>query len=74
MITIAIVLGMLVSFSIGAYVGIKAVQMGLKFQSQMEKKIEPKMDKPVKEFFERKEEKRVVNKTTEMISDILGSD
>ena len=47
--------------------------MGLKFQSQMEKKIEPKMDKPVKEFFERKEERKVVNKTTEMISDLLGN-
>ncbi len=57
MITIAIVLGMLVAFITGAYTGIKAVQMGLKFKVQIEKKIEPKMDEPVKQFFDRKEEK-----------------
>lgn len=74
MITIAIILGLLISFSIGAYTGVKAVQMGLKFQMQIERKIEPQMDKPVKEFFQAKEEKKVVNKTQEMISDILGGE
>ena len=74
MITIVIVLGMLVSFGTGAYTSIKAVQMGLKFKYQIEKKTEPKMDEPVKQFFDRKEEKKAVSVSTQMISDIMGDD
>ena len=74
MLTVVIILGMLLSFSIGAYTGIKSVQMGLKFQVQIEKNIEPVMDKPVKEFFNAKSAKKAANNTNEMISDILGGD
>ncbi len=72
MISVAIVLGMLIAFITGAYTGIKAVQMGLKFKVQIEKNVEPKMDEPVKEFFDRKAEEKVVNNTSVMISDILS--
>ena len=69
-----ITLGMIFAFVIGAYTGIKAVQMGLKFKTQVEKGMAPKMDKPVKEFFEKKEEQKISNNTQEMISDILGGE
>ena len=74
MVTVAIILGMLIAFTLGAYTGIKAVQMGLKFKYQIEKKTEPKMDEPVKQFFDRKEEKKAVSVSTQMISDIMGDD
>lgn len=71
MITLVIVFGMLIAFGTGAYTGIKAIHIGLKFQTQITKGIEPKMSTPVKDFFDRKEEEKAVNKTNEMIADIF---
>lgn len=70
-------IGMIVSFALGAIVGIKAVQLGLKYQMQIKEDIMPEFS-PIKdtvqEFASNKATKQEDNQVTEMISDLLGDD
>jgi len=74
MITILIVLSMLLSFGLGAFVATKTLQLGLKYQIQVTKEEKPELnifDRMDKER-ERKELEKVNNLTQEMLSDIMG--
>jgi hypothetical protein len=74
MTTILIILAMLLSFGLGAFVATKTLQLGLKYQIQVEKKEPPELnvfDRMDKER-ERKEIEKVNNLTQDMLSDILG--
>jgi hypothetical protein len=74
MVTILIILAMLLSFGLGAFVATKTLQLGLKYQIQVEKKEPPELnvfDRMDKER-ERKEIEKVNNLTQDMLSDILG--
>ena len=65
---------MLLSFGLGAFVATKTLQLGLKYQIQVEKKEPPELnvfDRMDKER-ERKEIEKVNNLTQDMLSDILG--
>ena len=74
MITMLIVLSMLLSFGLGAFVATKTLQLGLKYQIQVTKEEKPELnifDRMDKER-ERKELEKVNNLTQEMLSDIMG--
>ncbi len=75
MVTVLVVIAMALSFSLGAYTGVKSIQMGLRYQMQIAKGVEPVLS-PVKDVFERmdaeREVKKVNNVTSEMISDLFG--
>jgi hypothetical protein len=76
MVTITVILGMGLAFALGAYTGIKAVQMGLKYQMDIKDGIKPVLN-PIRDAVERHEDKKEVkeynNTTSEMIRDIWGA-
>lgn len=75
MTTVLIILGMLLSFALGAYTATKTLQMGLKYKMDMEEGIKPELnpiEKIVERERERKEIEKVNNQTAEMLNDILN--
>ena len=75
MTTVLIILGMLLSFALGAYTATKTLQMGLKYKMDMEEGIKPELnpiEKIVDKERERKEIEKVNNQTAEMLNDILN--
>jgi len=72
MVTVLVVVAMAISFALGAYVATKTLQLGLKYQMQIEKGVEPELN-PIEQIVKRQEQKKVENNTDEMISEIWGS-
>lgn len=75
MVTVLIIIGMLLSFALGAYTATKTLQMGLKYKMDMDEGIKPELnpiEKIVERERERKEIEKVNNQTAEMLSDILN--
>ena len=74
MITILIVLSMLLSFGLGAFVATKTLQLGLKYQVLISKEETPELNvfERIDRERERKEVEKVNNLTSEMLSDIMG--
>jgi len=72
MVTVLVVIAMAISFALGAYVATKTMQLGLKYQMQIEKGVEPELN-PIEQIVKRQEQKKVENNTDEMISEIWGS-
>ena len=75
---------MVLCFVLGAYTGVKSLQMGLKYQMQMVKGETPEL-KPVANVIEKHQEikerqeikheaKKLNNVTNEMLNDIFGGD
>ena len=75
---------MALCFAIGAYTGVKSLQMGLKYQMQMVKGEMPEL-KPIADVIEKHQEikerqeikhevKKMNNVTNEMLNDIFGGD
>lgn len=77
MLTIAVIVGIIASYALGAYTGVKCVQMGLKYQMDIKDGIKPVLN-PIREAVERHEDKQAANDynnvTNEMISDLLGGE
>ena len=74
MVTVLIILAMLLSFGLGAFVATKTLQLGLKYQIQVENKEPPELNvfERMDKERERKELEKVNNLTQDMLSDILG--
>lgn len=75
MTTVLIIIGMLLSFVLGAYTATKTLQMGLKYKMDIEEGIKPELnpiEKIVERERERKEVEKINNETAEMLSDILN--
>jgi len=75
---------MVLCFALGAYIGVKSLQMGLKYQMQMTKGETPEL-KPIVDVIEKHQEikerqeikhesKKLNNVTNEMLNDIFGGD
>jgi len=75
MITILIILAMLLSFAIGAFVATKTLQLGLKYNMQINKEVVPELNifERIDRERERKEVEKVNNLTQEMLTDIMGN-
>ena len=75
MVTILIIIGMLASFSLGAYSATKTLQMGLKYKMQVEEGTKPELnpiEKIVNSERDRKEVDKYNSELKEMFSDIMG--
>jgi predicted secreted protein len=74
MVTILIILAMLLSFGLGAFVATKTLQLGLKYQVLINKEVAPELNvfERIDRERERKEVEKVNNLTSEMLSDIMG--
>lgn len=72
------IIAIICSFALGSFVGVKCIQLGLKYQIQVTKGIEPELQplKPIVRHIEtvkqEKEIKKYNNTTAEMINDILN--
>jgi len=72
---IIIALAVIISFALGAFIGVKSVQLGLKYQMQIQKGVEPTLS-PIRDVIDditsTQNAKQANNETAEMIGDILG--
>ena len=84
MVTITVMVSMVLAFILGAYTGVKSLQMGLKYQMQMAEGKKPEL-KPIADAVERHQEhkerneviqesKKLNNITDEMLKDIFGGE
>jgi len=66
---------MLLSFAIGAFVATKTLQLGLKYNMQINKEVVPELNifERIDRERERKEVEKVNNLTQEMLTDIMGN-
>jgi len=75
LVTILIIIGMLASFSLGAYSATKTLQMGLKYKMQVEEGTKTELntiEKIVNSESDRKELDKYNSELKEMFSDIMG--
>lgn len=81
---VTVIVSMTLAFILGAYTGVKALQMGLKYQIQMSEGKTPEL-KPVSDAIERHQEVKAQNEviqqatkinnvTSEMIQDLFGGE
>lgn len=81
---VATIIAMVLCFVLGAYTGVKSVQIGLKYQVQLSKGEMPEL-KPIENIVNKvqevkaqqeskKEVKKLNNVTSEMLNDIFGGD
>lgn len=75
MVTILITIGMLLSFALGAFVATKTLQLGLKYQIQINKEEAPELNvfERIDKERERKAVESINNVTSEMFADIMGN-
>lgn len=70
MVNILMLLAVLAAFALGAFTGAKCIQLGLKYQMQIEKGVQPEL-KPLEPIMQRYEAKKQNNVTNEFISEVL---
>jgi len=69
---IIVILGLLLAMMAGFFIAIKSVQLGLRWNIQVQQKQEPTMQNPVKEVMDNREVDKVNQQTANLVDEWLN--